>query len=686
MSSGGRVTGRGWRRSVAGIVARLTDFIDDKVETLRVFERLRLPLIGLIGLLGLAAVASPTLMHGFDRAVERTMHHDMAWTAQHGRGELHDLLRALIDYQNAPTPEAQDVVSLRWDIFEGRLTTWRSGRFGQFVAESPARTATVAAITSVLRETEPMLVGLDQPGRAAAIFQRIVALDDHVVNIGGDAYNRHALDKVETNESLKLLQTLQFALIIGLLTAGVMLVALMALQNNTLRRSHRRQLVIAERNAFLASHDVLTELPNRKMFMEALEAACAKATDDRLVAVIAIDLDGFKPVNDVLGHHAGDLLLMKIARRLLDLTENAPGALAARFGGDEFLVMLQEVNGPEAAESFAERLREELRQANLISGHRVAIDATIGVATSFGRGLQPEEILHRADIALNVGKASGKGVVRVFHSEMLEGAISRQELEMDLANANLEAEFEPFYQPVIDLATRRIVGVEALARWKHPQRGLVPPSDFIPLAESSGRIVEIGSIIMRKACADAVTWPLPITVAVNLSSVQLMRMDVPALAWQALAETGLPASRLKLEFTESVMIHDAKGTSRLMTELQDMNITVSLDDFGTGFSSLSYLRTFPFDELKIDRSFVADILRDNQAAAVVQTILALARNLDMSVVAEGIETEEHARLLTAMGCSKGQGWHFGRPMDARTLAGHLARLQLEEQEGQPAAA
>jgi diguanylate cyclase (GGDEF)-like protein len=672
---------------LAGVVSRLTAFIDEKVETLRVFERLRLPLIGLIALLGLAAIASPRLMHGFDRAVERTMHHDIAWTGQHGRGEFHDLLRALIDHQSAPSAETKDTVLLRWDIFEARLTTWRSGRFGQFVAESPARSATIAAITSLLRETEPMLSGLDQPGRAAAIFQRIVSLDDQVVRIGGDAYNQHALDKIETNESLRLLQAIQFALIVALLGAGLMLVALMTLQNHTLRRSHRRQTAIAERNAFLASHDVLTELPNRKMFMEALEAACTKATDDRLVAVIAVDLDGFKPVNDVLGHHAGDLLLMKIARRLLDLAETSPGALAARFGGDEFLVMLQDVSAPEAAESFAERIREELREANLISGHRVAIDATIGVATSSGLGLPPEEILHRADIALNVGKASGKGAVRVFHPEMLAGAISRQELEMDLANASLEEEFEPYYQPVIDLATRRIVGVEALARWKHPQRGLVPPSDFIPLAESSGRIVEIGSIIMRKACADAAKWPLPITVAVNLSSVQLMRMDVPALAWQALAETGLPASRLKLEFTESVMIHDAKGTSRLMTELQDMNITVSLDDFGTGFSSLSYLRTFPFNELKIDRSFVADILRDTQAAAVVQTILALARNLDMSVVAEGIETEEHARLLTAMGCSKGQGWHFGKPMDASTLAAYLLRMQPAEelQERQAAA-
>ena len=675
-----------WRRGVARFAARLTAFVDDKVEALRVFERLRLPLIILIALLGLAAIASPSLMHGFDRVVERTMHHDIAWTGQNGRSELHDLLKALILHDDAPNETSGGEVDLRWEIFQARLSTWSSGHFGAFIAESPSRTAAVAEIKRVLNETEPMLVMLDQPGMAREIFRRVVALDQQVTDIGSDAYNRHAMDKVETNQSLKLLQTIQFALIIGLLGAGVSLVALMALQNHTLRRSHRQQTVIAEQNAYLASHDILTELPNRKMFMEALQEACSHATDDRMVAVIAVDLDGFKPVNDVLGHHAGDLLLMKIARRLLDLVETSPGALAARFGGDEFLVMLRDVSAAEAAESFAERLREELRQANLISGHRVAIDATLGVATSTGFDISPEEILHRADIALNVGKACGKGTVRTFHPEMLEGAIKRQELEMELANARLEEEFEPFYQPIIDLATRRIVGVEALARWRHPQRGLVPPSDFIPLAESSGRIVEIGSIIMHKACADAASWPVPITVAVNLSSVQLLRTDVPALAWEALAGSGLPASQLKLEFTESVMIHDAKGTHRLMTELQDMGITVSLDDFGTGFSSLSYLRTFPFDELKIDRSFVADILRDGQAASVVQTILALARNLDMSVVAEGIETEEHARLLTAMGCSKGQGWHFGRPMDARAIAAHLQGMVQAEALPPPAAA
>ncbi len=567
---------------------------------------------------------------------------------------------------------------LRWDIFDGRMTTWRSGRFGQFLAESPARTAAAEAIVAVLRESEPMLATLDRPERTAELFHRIAALDQLVVKIGGDAYNRHALDKHETNASLKQLQLIQFTLILALLAAGMLLLVLMALQNHMLRRSHHRQTAIAERNAFLASHDVLTELPNRKRFMEALQGACERATTDRMVAVIAIDLDGFKPVNDTLGHHAGDLLLIRIGRRLLDLVEAAPGALAARFGGDEFLIMLEDVGTAELAESFAERVRDELRKANLINGHRVAIDATLGVATSYGIEVPPDEILNRADIALNVGKSCGKGVVRVFHPAMLEGALLRKELEIELANANLEQEFEPYYQPIVDLATRRVVGAEALARWKHPRRGFVPPSEFIPLAESSGRIVEIGSIIMHKACADAVTWPDPVMVAVNLSSVQLMRMDVPLLAWEALAESGLPASRLKLEFTESVMIQDAKGTQRLMTELQDMNITVSLDDFGTGFSSLSYLRTFPFDELKIDRSFVADIVRDNQAAAVVQTILALARNLDMSVVAEGIEAEEHARLLTAMGCAKGQGWHFGRPMDAKDFAAYLARMRRDE--------
>jgi diguanylate cyclase (GGDEF)-like protein len=640
--------------------------LDGRLEAMRIFERLRFLLMALIALLGLSAVAMPQLIRGIDEAMEKTTKHEIAWTGQNGRSELHDLLKAVTILDQEPSPAAVDEVALRLDIMVSRLETWSAGRFGEFIAGAPQRVADFARIKAWVAVAEDLVSRVEQADARRELLRSITAIDEPVTRIAGAAYTRHSRENAENSAALKHYQGIQMALTVGLLVGGLALVGLLTLQNRLLKRSHRAQSVIAERNAFLASHDVLTELPNRKMFMAELDRACAAAAPDRLLAVIAIDLDGFKPVNDVLGHQAGDLLLMTIAKRLAMLADTATGGLAARFGGDEFLVMVQGLKEPEAAEAFAERIREELRLPNMIDGHRVSIDATLGLAIGSGPGSQSEALINQADIALNVGKSFGKGVVRVFHPEMLADAASKRELEKDLIEAQLD-EFVPFYQPVIDLATRKVVGVEALARWLHPRRGLVSPADFIPLAESSGRIVEIGDTIMRKACADAMRWPEPIAVAVNLSAVQLMRADVPALAWQALADAGLPASRLKLEFTESVMIHDARGTRRLMTELQDMGITVSLDDFGTGFSSLSYLRTFPFDELKIDRSFVADILADPQAAAVVQTILALARSLDMTVVVEGIETEEQARLLTAMGCAKGQGWHFGKPVPAAEL-------------------
>ena len=645
--------------------------LDGRLEAMRVFERLRFLLMALIALLGLSAVAMPQLIRGIDEAMEKTTKHEIAWTGQNGRAELHDLLKAVTILDQAPSPAALEEVALRWDIVVSRLATWGAGRFGEFIAESPQRSADFERIRAWAAAAEDLVARIDQPDARREMLRRITVIEEAVTRIVSAAYTRHSRENAENSAALKRYQGIQMALTVGLLVGGLALVGLLTLQNRLLKRSHRAQSAIAERNAFLASHDVLTELPNRKKFMAELDQACAAAAPDRLVAVIAIDLDGFKPVNDVLGHQAGDLLLMTIAKRLTTLAATATGGLAARFGGDEFLVMVQELKEAEAAEAFAERIREELRLPNMIDGHRVSIDATFGLAIGSGPGSQSEVLINQADIALNVGKSCGKGVVRVFHPEMLADAAIRRELEKDLIEAELD-EFVPFYQPVIDLATRQIVGVEALARWLHPRRGLVSPADFIPLAESSGRIVEIGDTIMRKACADAMLWPEPIAVAVNLSAVQLMRADVPALAWQALADAGLPASRLKLEFTESVMIHDARGTHRLMTELQDMGITVSLDDFGTGFSSLSYLRTFPFDELKIDRSFIADILADPQAAAVVQTILALARSLDMTVVVEGVETEEQARLLTAMGCAKGQGWLFGKPVPAADLQRLLA--------------
>jgi diguanylate cyclase (GGDEF)-like protein len=643
------------------------------------FYGLRFPLMALIALLGLSAVSMPYVIRGMDEAVENTIRHDIAWTGQRGRDELNDLMRAIIEFGRTSGAEAHQAAETAADIFASRLTTWRSGRFGDFALASPERCAALEALAEKATEIDTLIAAIDAEPSRRRLVVLLGEMEPLVVRIAADAYIHHVQTISDNREALKWFQRIQLVLAVSLLISSALLVSLLTLQNFALTHSHKAQKAIAQENAFLATHDPLTGLPNRKTFMTALAQACERASHGRAPCVIAIDLDGFKPINDVLGHKAGDLLLIAVGAKLHALAQDAEGGMAARFGGDEFLMLLEGVPDAEAAEAFAMRIREEVRCPSIIDNHRISIDATIGVAALDEAACQPEELIHKADIALNTGKAQGKGAVLAFHPQMLEGAALRRQLEIDLSKAKVFEEFEPYYQPVIDLCTRRIVGVEALVRWNHPTRGQVSPGAFIPVAESSGRIVEIGKAVIEKACRDAMLMPPDVMMAVNLSTVQLLRADVPELVWDALAASGLPPRRLKLEITESVLIHDARGTRQLMAELQEMDVTVALDDFGTGFSSLSYLRKFPFDELKIDRSFVADIEADRQAAAIVLTILGLARTLDMSVVAEGIESEEQALLLTAMGCGKGQGYHFGRPMPMKELMALFA-----SQKGGPA--
>jgi diguanylate cyclase (GGDEF)-like protein len=641
-------------------------------------KQLQAALIGLFLLLASAALLMPLLVRGMDEALARTFRHEIAWTGHHGRTELYGAMQALALVEPDADAPSLSAAKLANDIFFSRLQTWSAGQFRSFIENEKRRSEAFAMITGTMPKLERALDGIETGAGRADIMVLLQQLRPAIDMIAAQSYIEYQRNLRISGDMLRFYQRVQIFLVVGLILCSLLLMFGLTVQNRTLVASNNRQREIASHNAFLAAHDVLTGLPNRATFLLALEAACRRVTSDRGVAVMTIDLDGFKPINDLLGHKAGDFLLQSISRRLEAICASGESAFAARFGGDEFMVMAEGLVSAEAAEAFAETLREELRKPILIGDHRVSIDATIGVAIIWRENVSPDELIQQSDVALNVGKSAGKGTVRSFHPAMLEGAALRQQLEIELSESDLERDFEPFYQPVIDMATRQIVGVEALARWRHPNRGLVPPSDFIPIAESSGRIVDIGAIILRKACEDALRWPVPITVAVNLSAVQLMRMDVPILVWNTLAETGLSASRLKLEFTESVMIHDAKGTRRLMVELQDLGIMVALDDFGTGFSSLSYLRSFPFDELKIDRSFVADIESDQQCAEVVQTILSLARTLNMGVVVEGVETEKQARLLTAMGCTKGQGYYFSRPLPSAELMALLEREQARE--------
>lgn len=641
----------------------------------QLLDRLRLPLVIFAVLLGIAMVALPLLIRAMDDAVDKSLKHDIAWTGQHGRSELYALARAIISAEQQWNDEARSQIELSLDILFSRLNTWRSGSFGEFVGKSPKRKALLDSISDELAEMDRIIRQSDIEKELGHLSRRALALESVIGDLASEAYDFYQLDKASYSARLRLLQKVHNLITLSLVGIGVLLIVGLFWSNRNLEKSYGAQRRIAQENAYLASFDMLTGLANRKSFLAALEAAIDGRRPGNTVVVVAIDLDGFKPINDVLGHKAGDALLAEIGRRLIAFSNAQAHSCSARFGGDEFMVMLDVVADLQAIEALACQLHECLRAPLRLNDHFLSVDATLGLSLLEDADLTAAELVHRADLALTNGKLEGKSRRNFFDEAMLSRILHRARLEFELNEADLEREIEPVYQPIVDLPTRRIIGVEALVRWRHPQRGLVSPGEFITAAESSGKIAEIGRIMLERACRDAMLFPVPITVSVNLSPVQLMRMDVVEIVGAALSGSGLPPHRLKLEITESVMLQEGKGLHALMRKLQGLGVTISLDDFGTGYSSLSYLRNFPFNEVKIDRLFLSGIVEDQQASEIVQTIMLLARALNMNVVAEGIESEGQAATLMALGCARGQGFLFARPMSFRSLCQHLDQLE-----------
>ena len=405
---------------------------------------------------------------------------------------------------------------------------------------------------------------------------------------------------------------------------------------------------------YLAHHDSLTGIANRTLLRQHLQQALSGLFRDNAVAVLFIDLDGFKSINDTLGHSVGDGLLKAVAQRL---TENIRDHdRAARLGGDEFAIVQMEVQQPEAATTLAGRLIEVLGQPYWVDGHQLTIGASIGIAVAFDSKNDADEVLKYADLAMYRAKADGRGTYRFFEPEMQTRAEARRALEDALRNANIEDAFEVYYQPLFDLKSQRVTCLEALLRWHHPDKGLISPSDFIALAEEIKLIVTLGEWVLRRACMDAMTWPDEVSVAVNLSPVQFRYAGLPQAVRDALTASGLPAKRLELEITESVLLEKTDASLAILKDLRDLGVSISMDDFGTGYSSLSYLRSFRFDKVKIDRSFISDLPTEDDSLSIVRAITDLGRSFDMTIVAEGVETMEQLRCLEIEGCSQVQGF------------------------------
>jgi len=409
----------------------------------------------------------------------------------------------------------------------------------------------------------------------------------------------------------------------------------------------------------MALHDGLTDLPNRAFFHEQLDAALAAGQGERsLTAILCLDLDNFKNVNDAFGHACGDRLLQALALRLRGQLRDQD--TLARLGGDEFAVVLPALTRLDDAKATAQRLIDAVAQPFLIDEHSFTIGLSIGIASS-NAGATAEALLRFGDMALYEAKRNGRNRFEVFRPELEEVALVRREIETDLRRALHLGQIEMHYQPIVDRTSGRVSGYEALMRWNHPVRGQVSPIDFIPLAEETGLIHELGERALNLACQEAAMWANGASVAVNLSPVQFTNPQLAAMVALALADSGLAPGRLELEITESVLLDDSKGNLKILRQLKELGVNIALDDFGTGYSSLSYLRSFPFDRIKIDKSFVRDIGVSREALAIVRAITGLGTSLLIKTTAEGIETCEQYRRLREEGCTHFQGYLFGRP-------------------------
>ncbi|NOJ41767.1 sensor domain-containing protein [Bradyrhizobium australiense] len=416
---------------------------------------------------------------------------------------------------------------------------------------------------------------------------------------------------------------------------------------------------------YMAHHDALTDLANRVLLNERLEYALGRVSGGEMVAVHHLDLDQFKAVNDTFGHPCGDRLLRIVAERLRSLVGDSD--TIARMGGDEFVIVQATISDPADATSLAQRVIDALNEPYEIDGQQAVIGVSIGISVGPGDGSNPDKLLRNADLAMYRAKSDGRGTFRFFEPAMDLQMQTRRIMEQDLRKALPAGEFELHYQPVVNLASKEISGFEALIRWNHPTKGMISPAAFIPLAEEIGFIVPMGEWVLRKACATAAQWPDNFHVAVNISAIQFRSPGLIQVIVGALAASGLAPTRLEIEITESVLLHNKEATLALLHQLRALGIRIAMDDFGTGYSSLTYLQSFPFDKIKIDRSFVKNITENSSSLNIVRAVAALANGMGMTATAEGVETAEQLHSIASEGCTEMQGFLFSRPLPAAEI-------------------
>jgi diguanylate cyclase (GGDEF)-like protein len=453
-----------------------------------------------------------------------------------------------------------------------------------------------------------------------------------------------------------------------LLTGGLLVFALRRLSEQ--KRETRRRIAAEAEARTLAFEDPLTGLPNRRQFDGALSAALAAPPRAGAAhAILMLDLNGFKRVNDLYGHPVGDEVLIQVAGRLRKALRE--GDLIARLGGDEFAILGRHLNGPEAATGLALRVLDSLRTPVSAAGHDHQIGAGVGLALTPQDGVEAEQLMRKADIALYRAKSENRSALRFFEEEMDQRLRERDRLERDLREAIGTPALRPFYQPLVELRSQRIVGFEALARWTHPEFGEIEPDRFIPIADDCGLIGELTDALLRQACRDAAGWPAEVMLAFNISPAQLKDRTLGLRLLSILAETGLAPQRLEIEITESALVRDLAAAQEILGGIRDAGVRIALDDFGTGYSSLYHLRNFKLDKIKIDRSFVESMATDRESAAIVRALVGLGAGLSLTVTAEGVQDDEQRAMLTRQGCGQAQGFLFSQAVPADEALGLL---------------
>lgn len=610
-------------------------------------------------------------------ALQKFARYNDSWAVSQAVGEYVRFETLLAEYALGIDGVGKEELRLRLDIVLGRMISFQQGSLTAFMASKPEMRQAVGELDKILERVDNQLDELS-PAEARALLPEMSGLVPQLTAIAAASVANDVEMIDAAHAEVRKLHIIYTALAAGLILCGMALIVLLLRHNQLLNRAQKKLTLLTEelqtatlelqsnnlRLEYDAHHDTLTALPNRTLFRKELVRRLNPESRIDRVALLLLDLDGFKEINDTLGHDVGDALLKAVAARIVPLGQS--NELICRLGGDEFALVTDNLGEAEALD-VAQCLIERIASPYNIGDMEIKIGTCVGIAISQEK-VDADDLLKHADLSLYDAKRQGAGKIAVYRDYMQSQLSEKRSFEADLQSSLLNNEMEVFYQPQVSTQTRDICGFEALLRWTHPVRGQVPPSEFIPIAERTGFINTLGKWVLETACKEAVRWRPDIKIAINLSPVQLHSANLIQNVVGVLERSNLSPGRLELEITESVLLGNSDQTLAILDSLKTVGITMAMDDFGTGYSSLSNLRHVPFAKLKIDQSFLGDIVTDKQALAIVEFVVGLGRKLGMTMIAEGVETEQQYAVMRQLGCDQVQGYLVGKPMPVVKLA------------------